>query len=92
MTDSDQIRMTRTEFTDAIAGAIGLPSAVRSLAMVLVNTMSTKAFEEIQVVAGQVLQAIKREDYSELERLMLEAGMPGDLVNTIVQMARDAER
>ena len=87
-----QARLSRTEFTDAIAGAVGLPSAIRSLAMLAVNTMRDEAFAEIQEVAGRVLQAIKKEDYEELESLMLEAGMPADLVEMIVQMARDAER
>ncbi len=92
-TDSEmQIRMTRTEFTDAIAGAGGLPLGIRSLAMLAINTMKEEAFAEIQEVAGRVLQAIKNEDYEELESLMLEAGMPSDLVNLIVGMARVAER
>ena len=87
-----EIRMTRTEFTDAIASAVGLPSAMRSLAMLAINTMKAEAFAEIQEVAGRVLQAIKREDYEELESLMRQAGMPGELVDLILQMARDAER
>lgn len=88
----EPVRLNRTEFTDAIATATGLPAAIRALAMIAINTMDDERFEEIQTVAGRILAAIKAEAYDELRSLMLGAGMPEDLVEMIVGLAQNAER
>lgn len=80
--------MDRVEMTEYIANADDLPPLLKATAFMYVNTMSQKMVDKIGGAAGQCLDAIKREDFEELKRILIEAEIPEQYVKFVIDIAQ----
>ena len=74
--------MDRNEMSEAISNS-DLPMAIKTLAMISVNTMSAKETKRISAIISDCIERIQEEDKTGLANVLEDAGVPEEFVMLI---------
>jgi len=83
--------MNRNEMTDAIANS-DMPIAIKTLAMIKVNTMSRGEAMKISAIISDCVERIKEGDHIGIANVLSDAGVPEEFIMLIknIVMKNDA--